>query len=293
MKFNYVLVTPAKNEDQYIEKTIYAVTSQTILPNKWVIVSDGSTDRTDMIVESYIKRFPFISLLKRKPGNNRNFGNKVYAIREGLHSLVQSRYDFIGMMDADVSFNSIFFESVLGEMSKNKRIGIAGGVLYERESNRWIRQHYSYEWSVAGPMQMFRRACYEDIGGYTPLPRGGVDMVAEAMARMHGWQVQTFSHIPMYHYRITGTAKGNVLSSYFRRGIFEYTNGYHPVFQFFRFFTWIPIYPYFIASLVRTCGYIYGFLNKEPLSVPKNVARYLRMEQLQRVKANLSKYFII
>jgi biofilm PGA synthesis N-glycosyltransferase PgaC len=293
MRFNYVLVTPAKNEDQYIDKTIRAVTSQTVLPIKWVIVSDGSTDRTNMIVESYTKRFPFISLLKRKPGNNRNFGNKVYAIREGLRSLIRSQYDFIGMMDADVSFDSFFFESVLGEMDKNKRIGIAGGVLYERDSKSWVQRRYSYNWSVAGAMQMFRRACYEDFGGYMPLPRGGVDMIAEVMARMNGWQVQTFSHFPIYHYRMIGTAKGNVLSSHFRRGIFEYANGYHPVFQFFRFFTWIPIYPYFIASIVRTCGYIYGYLNKEPLSVPKNVARYLRMEQLQRVKADLLKYFTI
>ena len=287
MTVKYVLITPARNEEKYIEKTICSVVSQTILPQRWIIVSDGSTDKTEDIVKKYADDYAFIQLLRRAPKSSRNFGSKVYAIRAGTDCINELEYDFIGIMDADVSFKKNFFEKVIEKLLSNPKLGIGGGVLYELESNRWVRRIYSYEWSVAGPMQMFRRECYHAIGGYLPLKRGGVDMIAEVMSRMNGWQVQTFPDIKIYHYRITGTAKGNVLAWYFRRGMMEYTNGYHPAFQMVRFFSWILYSPVLIASLYRTAGYFWAFLKHEPLSVPEDIIRYLRKEQMSRIRKRL------
>ena len=289
MTVKYVLVTPARNEEKYIEKTICSVVAQTILPAKWVIVSDGSTDQTNDLVKKYADDHEFLQLLKKEPKGSRNFGSKVFAIQAGVDWLQDLEYDFIGVMDADISFETDFFESVIINLQANSKIGIGGGVVHERNSEgEWEPFTGSFEWSVSGAMQMFKRACYESIGGYLPLQRGGIDMIAEVMSRMNGWQVRTFESIRLFHHRTMGTATKSVLEASFRRGIMEYVNGYHPLIQMLRFFTCIPSSPFLLLSLCRSGGYYWALLKKEPMAVPDNVIKYLRKEQLQRLWDSLS-----
>ena len=158
----YVLITPARNEEASIEKTIQSVINQTVMPEKWVIVSDGSTDRTDEIVESYQQKYDFIHMVRREVDANRDFASKVYAIRAGLEKLNGTRYDFIGNLDADVSFEQDFYERVFKEFEKNPDLGICGGVFYELNDGQWVAQHTNINWSVGGCTQTFRRQCYED-----------------------------------------------------------------------------------------------------------------------------------
>jgi poly-beta-1,6-N-acetyl-D-glucosamine synthase len=280
----YILITPARNEEKYIEKTLQSVAAQSVLPAVWVIVSDGSTDRTDEIVQAYAQKFSFIKLLRRPPDATRNFGSKAAAIRAGLDGLETRAYDFIGFLDADISFEPDFFKKLLQKMEQAPGQGIGGGVIYEHDGNAWTAMPASFDWSVAGALQFFRRKCYEDIGGYRPLPKGGIDMLAEVMARMHGWSVKTFEDLQVYHYRRMGAEKGNLLHALFKRGIEEYVNGYHPLFQVFRFFSWLPQRPCVLGSCARTLGYFQALLQHTPLCVPDDVKAYLRKEQLLRLK---------
>ena len=110
---SYVIVTPARNEENYIEKTIKSVASQSLLPKKWIIVSDGSTDRTDIIVNEYSNKYDFIHLLRAEDDNKRNFGSKIMAFRAGVKQLTNLEYDFIGNLDADVSFYFNYYENLL------------------------------------------------------------------------------------------------------------------------------------------------------------------------------------
>ncbi len=281
----YVLVTPARNEEQYIEVTLKAVVEQEYPPEKWVIVSDGSTDRTDEIVKSYVQKYPFIQLLRREPGENRNFGSKVYAIREGVSAANNIEYDFIGNLDADISFQPNYFVEILGNFSRDSGLGLAGGAIHEQIQGEWLPRKHNRERSVAGAVQFFRREVYESIGGYLPLPRGGVDMIAEVMVRMKGWKVRTLRDIPAFHHRTTGTAEVHFLKANFRRGIMEYTNGYSPLFQAARFFSWMRSSP--LASLYRTAGYLYAMLKGMEYVVPAEVIEYMRKEQMQRLKNSL------
>ncbi len=281
----YILITPSRNEEKYIEKTIKSVIEQTFLPEKWIIVSDGSTDRTDEIVKHYESKADFIQLLRREPGTGRDFGSKVYAIMEGVRKIPETTdYSFIGVMDSDVSFEPSFFEDVLSKMESNKKIGIGSAVVYEQTSGKWIPKSYNYEWSASGSMQMFSRQCFEATGGYIPLKRGGVDMIAEVMARMNGWQATTFPDMKIYHHRRMGAEKGSTLYANFRRGMMEYVNGYHPLFQTARFFSWIPLPPFLLAAVFRTSGYLWSMMRREPFAVPLDVAMYLRKEQMMRLK---------
>jgi glycosyltransferase involved in cell wall biosynthesis len=281
----YVLVTPACNEEGYIEKTIQSVIAQTAPPLRWVIVDDGSTDDTAGIVRRYAAQHPFIHLVSRQPNKDRNFSSKVKALEAGVQALGNGAYAYIGFLDADISFEPDFFSSVLQKMQGNPRQGIGGGLVYEKnKAGEWLPFTTNIDWSVSGAMQMFRRQCYEDIGGYCALALGGVDMIAEVTARMHGWSVKTFPGIRLYHYRTMGTAKGHVLAWQFRRGRMEYTNGYHPLFQIMRFFSWLPQRPFLLASIVRTAGYFSSLVRQDQLTVPAEVARFLRKEQMQRLK---------
>ena len=282
----YVLITPARDEGDYVERTINSVIHQTVLPQKWVIVSEGSTDRTEEIVTSYAEEYAFIQLVSSKSTSRRNFGSKVRAIWKGSEQLKGIKYQFIGNVDADVSFKPDYYEKILAKFRDNPRLGIAGGVVFDNRRGKWIRQFANPSWSVAGAIQMFRRQCYEGIGGYIQLPVGGIDTVAEAMARKYGWEVKSFADLAVLHH---GTKKENVLLTRFRGGIREYAIGYHPLFHFAKSIYRIQERPYVVGSLFRLAGFLYALLRRERSAVPHDLVSYLRQEQYKRLYSLLIK----
>jgi glycosyltransferase involved in cell wall biosynthesis len=284
MQKNYVLITPARNEEKYIERTIQSVISQTILPEKWVIVSDGSTDGTDEIVKRYEAHYDFIQFMCLESNGERNFASQVYAQQVGVELLQDIKYEFIGMLDADISFQPDYYENILRKCDQNPKLGIAGGSIFEKHQNRFRRQFASVN-SVAGGIQLFRRQCYEDVGGYIPVERGGQDGIAEVMARMHGWEVKSFPDIEVLHHRRTGLEIGHILLVYFREGIKEYSNGYHPLFEMAKCLARATNRPFALGSIFKMSGFLWACLRRVPRSAPSDIITYLRREQMQRLLA--------
>src|ERR1700747_1499442 len=101
----YILITPARNEALFIEKTIVSVVAQTMRPIKWVIVSDGSTDATDDIVCKYVREYSWIELVRTPEHRERHFAAKVHAFNAGYARVKDLEYEIIGNLDADVSFD--------------------------------------------------------------------------------------------------------------------------------------------------------------------------------------------
>lgn len=281
---NYVLVTPARNEEAFIEKTLQSVTRQSVLPQKWVIVSDGSTDRTDEIVTEYAQRYPFIQLVRKTADKKRTFSSKVYAFRTGYAQLQGIDYDFIGMLDADVSFGPDYYENILRKFHQDDSLGLAGGIRYDLCNGKFVRVLCAKN-SVGGPYQLFRRQCFEAIGGFTPIKIGGEDAVAEINARMHGWRVESFPEYKVYHYRRTGTATKSALGVHFQNGVKCYLLGYHPLFHLVKSVYRIKDRPVFFGSLWLLAGYIYAAIRHLPRPVTKDMMHFLRTEQLVRVKS--------
>lgn len=281
----YVLVTPARNEEAYIENTIEAVASQTIRPQKWVIVSDGSIDRTDAIVALHARRHSFIQLLRigepAKPGR-RDFGAKVRAFRAGYEQLNGTRYQFVGNLDADITFGPTYFAQVLERFEYNPRLGLAGGIVLEPGKNGFIPQRNSFN-SVPGAVQLFRRECYEEFGGYVPMRMGGVDAAAEIMARMHGWLVQTLPDVPTYHPRPVLTGGATILHTKYRQGVSNYWLGYHPLFQLASCLRRIGEKPYLIGSICTLFGYGSSWIKGQQRVLSSDAIRFLRSEQLNRL----------
>ena len=279
----YVLVTPARNEEKYIEKTINSVLIQTIKPERWVIVSDGSTDRTDEIVSKYAAVNDFIIFRRTSDDPTRNFSSKVAAFNFGCESLKGIDYEFIGNLDGDMSFYKDYYEKILNKFEENPKLGIAGGVRMEAHRGEFYLSRSSRN-SVAGGFQLFRRECFEKIQGYRPLKYGGIDAVAETMARMYGWEVESFEDILLYHHKPTGLANQSAFKARFRLGVQHYLIGYHPLFSILRFSTRITQKPMFISGFVSIFGFLWASFRRCKRPVSEEFVKYLRSEQITRLK---------
>jgi len=284
--FKYALVTAARNEEATLPGTIEAVVSQTILPVRWIIVSDCSSDLTDEIVTAYLDRYKFMTLVRRSNSNQRSFSSKVEAFNMGLERLADTDYDFIGNLDADITFSSNYYQDILQNFVQDENLGIAGGMRYDKSKGGFEKVNMSRS-SVGGGAQVIRRKCFEETGGFVPIKIGGEDALVEIKARMHGWRVEHFPEIKLFHHRPTGTAGYGSLKAKWRFGIRDYFLAYHPLFEIARCFRRANEQPYLLGSLVSFCGYLSGFVRKSVSPVPEEVVKYLRREQMERLRALL------
>ncbi len=283
MNHSYALITPARNEESNIERTIQSVLSQTILPQKWIIINDSSTDRTDEIIEQYHSKTPFIDHVKRRSKGTRNFGSKAQAFEIGYRKLINKNYHFIGNLDADISFEKDYFENLLNEFDQNSELGIAGGLVFELYHKKFISQNISLN-SVAGSVQMFRSQCLRQIGSYLPLQNGGEDAVAEILARMNGWEVQTFPNLKVQHHGKVGMKTGFSWHNKIREGQRFYLLGYHPLFYLIRSFYRLIDRPFIIGSVLQLVGFFSAYFKRSERPVPQEVITYVRSEQNARLK---------
>jgi glycosyltransferase involved in cell wall biosynthesis len=281
----YVLVTAAYNEEQFITHTIESVVSQTVPPRQWVIVSDASRDRTEQIIESYAQKHSYIRLLRITEDHPRNPDAQARAINLGFAQLESADYEFIGNLDADVSFGSNYFGDLLGRFQSNPKLGLAGGIIQEGDGR--IQGPPRGEISRAVPLavQLFRRACHDALGGrYPALRYGGSDTYAEVAARMMGWDVESFPDLVVHHHRYTGSA-GGLLRGRFREGLADFSLGYPPLFEGFRCARRLRGRPLILGAFVRMAAYFWSCLWVRERLVPDEFVQFLRTEQRERLRA--------
>lgn len=283
MTLRYVLITPARNEAAFIEKTLQSVIAQTVLPERWVVVSDGSTDGTDAIVAKYAEGRDWLELLVLPPRPDRNFAGKVQAFAAGYARMQDLPFDIVGNVDADISFEPDFFAFLLQKFEEMPELGVAGTHYVEGDFHSF-RDSYIDVQHVNGQCQLFRRACYEDIGGYVPNKGGGIDWVAVTTARMKGWKTHSFAEKTFYHHRAMGTEGGNVLKARFHYGRKDYFTGGHPLWQLFRGAFQMSKKPYVIGGVLLIAGYFWCWMTRYPRSISDDLMRFHREEQLARLK---------
>lgn len=274
----YALITPARNEASFIESTIMAVIRQTVKPVKWVIVSDGSTDGTDEIVGKYAREFPWIELVRVPERAERHFGGKALAFNTGRERIGHVSYDLIGNLDADLTFDEDHFEFLLNKFAKDKTLGVAGTPF--REGNTQYDYRFSRKEHVSGACQMFRRECFETIGGYVPLKGGGIDLTAVVTARMRGWKTETFMEKVCLHLRPMGKAGPHYLEYTFKSGYGDYMLGVHPLWQFFRSIYQMSAKPLFMSGFLLMSGYFWAMITHPPKPVSEEFVRFRRKEQM-------------
>ncbi len=278
---SYVLITPARNEAAFIEETIKSVVAQTLRPLKWIIVSDGSTDGTDDIVKRYSIQHNWIELVRTPERQERHFAGKVHAFNAGYARVKDLKYDVIGSLDADISFDEGYFAFLLGQFADNPKLGV-GGTPFSEEGATYDYRFTSTE-HVSGACQLFRRECFEAIGGYVPMKVGGIDLVAVLTARMKGWQTRTFTEKICVHHRKTQSGKHSSLKRIFRSGWHDYLMGGNPIWQCFRSIYQMSKSPLVIGGGALLAGYLWAMVTRAERPVPKELVKFRSKEQMRRL----------
>ena len=283
----YVLVTPARNEAEHIGATLDSVIAQSVGPMRWVIVDDGSSDDTAEVVRLRAQAHPWIELLRMPPRAVREFGGKVRAFEAGRARVADLEYEVIGNLDADITLGPRHFESLLARFAHDPRLGVAGSP-YSEDPDHPERHAYAHRGAnlehVSGACQLFRRTCYEAIGGYRPLPGGGIDTAAGLAARALGWHTRTFTESVCLHHRPVGTAEHSVLAARFQRGVRAWTFGGHPAWELLRGLADMQRVPFGLMGAAHVAGYGWAAWRGLPRTVPPEVIAQHRREQLQRLR---------
>ena len=280
---SYVIITPARNEAQFIGLTLKSVVAQTIPPLKWVIVSDGSTDGTAEIVEKYASGYPWIELVRMPERQERNFAGKVHAFNAGYARVKDLDYDVVVSLDADISFEADYFSLLLGKLSADSTLGLVGTPFQEVSGQTYDYRFVSIE-HVSGACQVFRRECFEAIGGYRPVKGGSIDHIAVISARMKGWKTRTFTEKFCLHHREIGTAQRSVLTSRFKLGIRDYAVGNHPLWELFRTGYQMTKQPLGFGGLALGTGYLWASFRRIERPVSRDLIDFHRREQMKRLK---------
>jgi glycosyltransferase involved in cell wall biosynthesis len=283
VKEQYVIVTAARNEERYIRFPLDAVTQQTHLPHKWVIVSDNSTDKTEDIVNSYVNNFPFIQLLKNTGKDGRNFGSQIKAIQRGLEELSGINYLFVGNLDADVSFSKTYFETLIQRLKESPKLGLTGGYICEENADGVFRARpNNTSRSVAHAIQLFRRECFEQIGGYQFLRYGGADSLAEIASRMHGWEVLAHKDLEVRHHKPTLASEG-ILKGAFRQGLMDFSMGNILLFELARCLRRVSRYNLGAYAFCRFAGFLWGRVADGKHQLDPEIHQYWCQEQKRRL----------
>lgn len=275
-----MIITPARDEEDHIAATIASVAGQSILPSEWVIVDDGSTDQTGSLLDKHAVEYPWIRVVHRA---NRGFrkagGGVVDAFYEGYRMLQSDDWQFLVKLDADLSFSSDYFEKCFAHFYQESRLGIGGGDICHLIAGE-LRREPNPRFHVRGATKIYRRSCWDAIGGLWAAP--GWDTIDEVKANMLGWETRSFEDLPLHHHRLTGSAEGHVRDR-MKHGIACYVSGYHPLFVAascaYRLFR----KPYLVGSVAMGYGFAKGFLSRIPQVTDAQLIRYIRAQQLRRI----------
>lgn len=278
----FVLITPARNEASLIEFTIRAVKAQTVLPMRWLIVSDGSTDGTDAIVSLHAAVHDWIELVKMPLRAERHFGGKALAIRAGLARVKHLPYEVVACLDADITFEPDYFEFLLTRLAQDSELGIVGTPYKDVTSEVYDYRFVSPD-HVSGACQVFRRSCYEEIGGYVVAKGGAIDSIASLTARMKGWKTRTFTGKICLHHRVIGSAQHGAIGSRFNLGKRDYAIGNHPFWQVLRGVYQMTKKPLVIRGLALIAGYVWAAMKRAPRPVSPELRAFRRREQMNHL----------
>jgi hypothetical protein len=261
---------------------------QKVRPAKWVIVSDCSTDGTDEVVARYCAAYAWIELIRMPQTGGRDFARKVHAFNAGYARVKNLQYDAIGSADADISFGADYFSFLLGKLAEDTRLGLVGTPFEDGSHHTYDYRFTSVE-HVSGACQLFRRECFEQIGGYVAVKAGGIDQLAVLAARMKGWKTRTFTERVCQHHREIGTAVHGALSARFNQGVKDYAFGGHPVWELFRFAYQMSRRPILLGGLALGSGYLWAAVRRLERPIPPEMVAFRRNEQMERLKNLLFK----
>jgi biofilm PGA synthesis N-glycosyltransferase PgaC len=276
----YVVISPVRDEEAYIRSTADCMVQQTVVPKEWIVVNDGSSDRTGEILDEYAARYPWIRVIHRP---NRGFrkagGGVVEAFNEGYKAVQCRDWDFIVKLDGDLSLEPDYFQKCFTNFENEPRLGVGGGVIcYVENGVKEFEECPAFH--VRGATKIYKRRCWDEIDGFWPAP--GWDTMDEVKASMLGWTTRSFPDLHVVHHRHTGTAEG-LWSGLVKNGRANYICGYHPLFMISKCVLRIFRRPYLVGSIALFYGFLSGYWKRIPQVDDQRTITYLRGQQLGRL----------
>jgi glycosyltransferase involved in cell wall biosynthesis len=276
----YAIITPVRDEEKFIEATIDSVRRQTMPPAEWVIVDDGSTDRTGDILDRVAESLPWMCVIHRK---NRGFrkpgGGVMEAFYDGYNALARKDWDFLVKLDGDLTFAPEYFEKCFEYFRTDPKLGIGGGEIHHDVVGK-LKLEQNPRFHVRGATKIYSRSCWEAIGGLWPAP--GWDTIDEVKANMLGWNTYSFSDLPLLHHRFTGS-EGGLLRDRIKHGKVCYISRYHPLFVAASCVRRLPQKPYVLGAAAILYGFLKAHFVRTPRLEDRSYVAYIRGQQLRRL----------
>ena len=282
-QMNYYIIIPTYNEEKFISLTLQSLVEQTVLPSKIVVVNDGSTDKTEEIVKSFVEKYSYISLVNKSSDAIHLPGSKVIkAFQKGLETL-DDNYDILAKLDADLIFPKNYFETIINHFESDEQIGMVGGFCYVEKNGEWILENLTDKDHIRGALKSYRKETFKQIGGLKP--QMGWDTVDELLCKFYDWKIVTDENLHVKHLKPTGASYDK--TARYKQGEAFYTLGYGFLITA-------------IASLklamrkgkpLLFIDYINGFLkakkDKKPLLVTKEQAKFIKNYRWKKMKEKL------
>jgi glycosyltransferase involved in cell wall biosynthesis len=276
----YCLVTPARNEEAHIERTLACVTSQTLPPTKWLIVDDGSTDSTAQVASDWAERFDYIQLVRRADrGHDAVGGGVVEAFNVGLSRLPDFNLPYLGKVDADIEIEADYFERLIERFEQSTNAGIMSGQNYLRVGDKLLPERHQRFHPVGGA-RLYRYECFQRIHGLVPVP--GWDTLDVIRARMHGYHTEVFDDLKVIHRRPMGS-RNELRGGVQRLGRISHLLGYHPIYFALRVLGYAFRRPFLFRAWWLLKGYFISAGRREPYITTVEERRWLRQFQVMRL----------
>lgn len=278
----YIVITPVRNEEAFLPATIASMAAQEWKPQQWIIVDDGSTDRSAAIALEAASSHPWITVVRRPDrGFRQPGGGVIEAFKEGFRAIQTKDWEFIAKFDADLTFEPDYFRGCLLRFAQDPKLGIAGGTICKREAAGLVSEAPEDPvFHVRGATKIYRRTCWEGIGGLIQAP--GWDTVDEYKANMLGWVTYTFPELKLWHHRPAGGAEGT-WKNWVKNGLANYVAGYHPLFMLAKSARRALFKPYGIIALGLLTGFFGGYLKRVPRVADPDLIRYVRQQQIRKL----------
>lgn len=286
-----LLITPARDEAEHLEQTIRAMAAQTVLPDLWLIVDDGSTDATPQILARAAAELPFLEVMRmpaqaRRPGaDGLAIAAEACAFNAALAGADRDNFTHIGKLDADIELPPDYLEGLLERFAAEPELGIAGGTLLERMAGEW-RPTRVPAYHVRGAVKLYSRECFAAIGGIEE--RLGWDTIDETYARMHGFATRSLPGFAARHHRPVAT-RGGALRGRARLGQCAYILRYSPWWVALRSLKIATWRPYGASGLAFLYGYLRGAARRESRVEDEQYRRFVAQELRGRVRSAVAR----
>jgi poly-beta-1,6-N-acetyl-D-glucosamine synthase len=277
----YVIISPVRNEEEHLPKTIDAIVGQTLRPWKWVMVNDGSTDNTRQLMEAAAKQHSWIRTVHRPDrGFRKSGGGVIEAFYDGYSLVADEPWEFIVKLDGDLSFDASYFANCFKHFEADPKLGIGGGLICKATGGELVPEaEGDPSFHVRGATKIYRRDCWKRIGGLIQAP--GWDTVDEIKANMFGWRTGTFNEVKLQHHRHAGGADG-AWKDWVKNGRANYITGYHPLFMLIKCGKRAVSEASPKVGAALGWGFLSGYLKRVP-RIESEVIRYVRREQIKRL----------